>query len=88
MYESKCSTYILSLEDFINYTIIDVVQDVEDPIAVDRIKTNYWNKNKATWSAFVLFFTLSSINYSNVYLRIIHLYLQKLKLFFELVILK
>ena len=39
MYESKCSTYILSLEDFINHTIIDVVQDVEDPIAIGRIKT-------------------------------------------------
>ena len=39
MYESKCSTYILNSKDFMKYTIIDVTQDVEDPIFVDKIKT-------------------------------------------------
>ena len=34
VYESKSSSYISRLRDFVNYTIIGVVQDVRDEIAI------------------------------------------------------
>ena len=37
--QPKYSTYILNSKDFMKYTIIDVIQDVEDPIFVGKIKT-------------------------------------------------